>query len=205
MLAGLTFGWHVIFHPLDGFERLKSEKRGSTASASAILLMVTLTYVVMRQYTGFVFNPRDLDRLNILLEICSVVVPFALWCVVNWALTTIMLGKGTFRDVYIAGSYALIPLIVVNLPLTFISNYLVLEEGAFYYLALALGVAWTVVLLVLGTMVTHEYTLAKTVYTTVFIVAGMMFAMFLGVLFVSLLDRVYLFVSDVYTEIALRT
>ena len=48
-------------------------------------------------------------------------------------------------------------------------------------------------------------TLVKTVYTTIFIVAGMMFAMFLGVLFVSLLDRVYLFVSDIYTEIALRT
>ena len=29
--------------------------------------------------------------------------------------------------------------------------------------------------------------------------------MFLGVLFVSLLDRVYLFISDIYTEIALRT
>jgi hypothetical protein len=205
LLNGLAYGWHVIFHPLDGFEKLKSEKRGSIASASTILLMVTLTYVVMRQYTGFVFNPRDLDRLNILLEISSVLVPFVLWCVVNWALTTIMLGKGTFGDVYIASSYALIPLIVVNFPLTFVSNYLVLEEGAFYYLALTLGVAWAVILLVVGTMVTHEYTLVKTVYTTIFIVAGMMFAMFLGVLFVSLLDRVYLFVSDIYTEIALRT
>lgn len=204
IVQSLRYGLYVIYHPFDGFWDLKHEKRGNVEAATIILAAVTFTYIIMRQYTGFVFNTCDLAKLNILLEICSILIPFILWCVVNWALTTIMLGKGTFKDIYIASSYALIPIIIVNLPLTFISNFLIYEEGALYYLVLVLAVMWALMLMFIGTMVTHEYTMGKTVCTVIFILAGMLFCMFLGILFVSLLDRVYLFINDLYSEFALR-
>ncbi|MCK9526785.1 MAG: NHL repeat-containing protein, partial [Limnochordia bacterium] len=56
----LTYTKHVIFHPFDGFWDLKHEKRGTMGAALSVLGLVAVTYVVMRQYTGFIFNPRDL-------------------------------------------------------------------------------------------------------------------------------------------------
>lgn len=203
--VSLRYGLHVIFHPFDGFWDLKHEQRGSVSAATIIAGASAFTYVIMRQYTGFVFNELDLTRFNILVEVGSVLVPFLLWCIVNWALTTIMQGKGTLKDVYIASSYALIPFVIINLPLTLVSNFLIWEEAPLYYLVLVVSVVWSIMLLIFGTMVTHDYTLGKTAYTVVLILAGMLFCLFIGILFVSLLDRIYLFLNDLYAEYALRT
>lgn len=204
IIDGLRYSLHVIFHPFDGFWDLKHEKRGNVPAATTLLALVTLTYVLMRQYTGFVFNARNLKDLNILLELASVLGPFALWCSVNWGLTTLMEGKGKPRDIYIASAYALTPLIVINIPLTFVSNFMTVQEGAFYYFFLVLGVLWAGGLLFFGTMVTHDYDMKKTFYTTIFMIIGMVIVLFLGLLFFTLIDKMVGFVSDIYTEIAFR-
>ena len=81
-------------------------------------------------------NKNDLWQLNVITEALGVVVPFILWCAVNWALTTLMEGKGTFREIVIASACSLLPLILVIVPLTLVSHFLVLEEAQIYYLIL---------------------------------------------------------------------
>lgn len=202
----LKFSFYVIIHPIDGFTRLKYEKRGTVPAATIILGLVVVTFVFARQYTGFIFNTVDLKKINLLVEMSSVVLPFILWCAVNWALTTLMEGKGTFRDVYIATAFALVPLILTIIPLTVMSNYITAEEGAFYYLLMSLGTAWAGVILFVGAvMTTHEYDFKKTVFTCVFTVAGMAFALFIGFLFVSLSEQVVIFVQQIVTEVLHRT
>lgn len=202
----LKFAFHVIIHPIDGFTRLKYEKRGTVPAATIILGLVVSTFVFARQYTGFIFNTADLKKMNLLVEISSIILPFILWCAVNWALTTLMEGKGTFRDVYIATAFALVPLILTVIPLTVISNYITAEEGAFYYLLMSLGAAWAGVIVFVGAvMTTHEYTFKKSVFTVVLTLAGMGFAMFIGFLFVSLSEQVVMFVRQIVTEVVHRT
>ena len=164
----LKFSFYVIIHPIDGFTRLKYEKRGTVPAATIIIGLVVVTFDFARQYTGFIFNTVDLKKINLLVEMSSVVLPFILWCAVNWALTTLM-EKGTFCDVYIATAFALVPLILTIIPLTVMSNYITAEEGAFYYLLMSLGTAWAGVILFVGAvMTTHEYDFKKTVFTCVF-------------------------------------
>lgn len=202
--TSLSYAKHVIFHPHDGFWDLKHEERGTIPAALTILALVTLTYVVMRQYTGFIFNPRDLSRLNIAVEMVSVLVPFLLWAVVNWALTTLMDGKGTFRDIAIATAYALTPFVLVNLPLTLASNYLTLEEGTFYYFFGILGTLWTVSLVFIGTMTIHDYDTGKNFWTCLLTILGIGVVLFLSLLFVNVLNVVAGFISSVYAELILR-
>ncbi len=205
-LESLRFALYVIIHPVDGFTKLKYEKRGTFAAATVILGLLILTYVFARQYTGFIFNTAELTKLNLLVEAMSVIVPFILWCAVNWALTTLMDGKGTFKDIYIATAFALVPLILMVVPLTIASNYITLEEGTFYYMLMTFGTLWAAVVLVSGAvMTTHEYTFQKTVFTCIFTVAGMAFTMFLGFLFFSLSEQVVLFARDIFVEIVHRT
>jgi len=200
----LKYAKHVAFHPFDGFWDLKHEKRGNASAATVILVLVVLTYVFLRQYLGYVFNTNKPDTLNIYIEIASVAIPFFIWCVVNWSLTTLMDGKGTMRDIYIASAYALTPIILVYIPAIIISNFLTLEEGSFLYLALTVGALWAVALLVLGTMVTHDYEMTKTLLIVLAIIVGIAAVIFVSLLFFMVIDLLLQFVTELYSEFAYR-
>ncbi|NLM96490.1 MAG: hypothetical protein GX175_02570 [Halanaerobiaceae bacterium] len=204
LLEKLRYSLYLIFHPFDGFWDLKYEKRGSLPAATIILSLVCLTYVFMRQYTGFIFNHLDPSKLNIITEFLSVLIPFLLWCIVNFSLTTLMEGKGKFVDVFISSCYALTPIVVINIPATIMSHFITMEEGAFYYIFLAIAWTWAAFLLFFGTMVTHHYDIKKNFFTTVFTIAGMVFIIFLSVLFFNLVEQIYIFVSEIYHEIIYR-
>lgn len=204
LVTGLKYAIHLIFHPFDGFWDLKYEKRGNVYSASCLLLLVTFSYIFMRQYSGFIVNTNNLAQLNIFVELASVLIPFGLWCVVNWALTTLAEGKGSLIDVFIASAYALTPIILINIPITIVSNFLTKGEMSFYYLFVSIAVGWAILLLFIGTMVTHEYDVVKTMLISVMVIAGMIFVMFLGLLFFSLVDQVGVFFRDIYKELTFR-
>lgn len=204
--SSLKYGLHCLFHPNEGFYQLKYGHKGTVPAATIIVGLVVAAVVFSRQYTGFIFNTLDLTRLSLPLEIASVVVPFLLWAAVNWALTTLMEGKGSFRDIYIATAFALVPLILFIFPLTILSNYITAEEGTFYYFFMVLGVLWAAVLVIFGAvMTTHEYDFAKTIWTCLLTIAGMAFAMFLGFLFINLSEQVFNFINEIIVELMYRT
>lgn len=200
----LRFALHVIVSPLDGFWDLKHERRGSAAAATVILILVTATYIFLRQYTGFVFNSRDISAINIYTEAASVLLPFGLWCVVNWSLTTLMDGKGGIRDIYIATAYALVPLVIVYVPLTILSHFMTIEEGSLYSLMLVLALIWSGLLLVVGNSVTHDYSTVAGVWTSALTVAGMGLVLFISLLFFGLTNQLASFFTDLYTELMFR-
>ena len=152
----------------------------------------------------FIFNPRDLAELNIVIELLSAIVPFFLWCAVNWSLTTLMEGKGKFKDIVIATAYALTPFVLINIPLTVVSNFIRMEEGAFYYFLLALSVVWSGGLLFFGNMVVHDYDMPKTFSTIILTVVGMGVVIFIGLLFLSVINLMISFIVSIYQEMTLR-
>lgn len=203
-IAALKYALYVIFHPFDGFWDLKNEKRGNAAAATIILILVTLTYAFMRQYTGFVYNALDPNRLNLLMEFAAVMVPFGLWTVVNWSLTTLTEGKGTLKDIYIATAYALTPIILINVPLTVISNYMTMEEFAFYATFLVFSFMWSMALIFFGNMTIHDFFMGKGMLMSVLSVVGMGIVIFIALLFVSLVGEITGFFSDIYMEVVYR-
>lgn len=203
-LNSLKYTFHLIFHPFDGFWDLKHEKRGNLKAAIVIIILLCLTFILRRQMTGFVFNLNDPDELNVLNEIMSVVLPFALWCISNWCLTSLMEGEGGFKDIIITSAFAITPLILINLPLILLSNMITIQEAAFYHFFDTLAVAWSGLLLILGTMVLHQYTLTRTLLTSIFIVVGMGIIIFIGLLFFAMLQQMYAFAYTVFLEISLR-
>ena len=204
LIKGLRYSLYVIFHPFDGFWDLKHENKGSIYSAGLILILVGISYTIMWQYTGFLFNTRNLENLNIYFELASILVPFMLWCSVNWSLTTLMEGKGTLKEIFITSSYALTPLILINLPVTILSNYLTLQEGTFYHFFITLAILWSLALLFFGNLVVHDYTLSKTLLTTILTLGGMGFVLFISLLFFNLFEEVVSFAGNLIMEVSLR-
>lgn len=200
-LKGLRFALHLIFHPIDSFWYLKFNRLNGLPAAILLLILACAAVIFRRQYTDFIFNTRDIQRMNIYIELARVLVPFILWAVVNWALTTLMDGKGTFRDIVVLTAFSLVPIILAAVPATLVSHVLIKEERMFLTLINQIGTFWSLTLIVIGTMVTHEYSLPKTVWSSVVTVLGMGAMIFIGLLFSTVVGRVVGFVSDVYREI----
>lgn len=203
-LKQTLYGFHVMFHPFDGFWDLKHEKRGSVFAANIILVCLIITQTIQQLYTGYLYQSNNPLYFNFFGVVFNVLVPFILWCTSNWALTTLMDGEGNFRDIYIASAYALVPMIVVGVPLTIISNFLTIEMSAFYSLISAISIVWAGGLMVAGVLVTHQYTLSKTILTSIFIVVGIGVIIFLLLLFFNLIQRVAIFIFKIIEEALLR-
>ncbi|MCR4727700.1 MAG: YIP1 family protein [Lachnospiraceae bacterium] len=197
----LKYGLHVIFHPFDGFWDLKREKRGSLAAALTFVIITILLTTFEKQTTGFLFNTIRLKDVNVVVDILTVTMIYVLWCVANWCLTSLMDGEGKMKDIFIAMGYALIPMILIRLPMVALSLAITAEEGTFYYVLSYVSYIWTGILVFFGTMVTHQYTFKKTALTCVLTVVGMGIIMFIGLLFFNVIQQMITFVTTIYKEI----
>lgn len=200
----LLYGFHVIFHPFDGFWDLKHEKRGSVRSAFVILVITVLAFFYQTVGTGYIFGGEDADTANIFMTLLSVVVPLLLWVIANWCLTTLFDGEGSFSDVFVASCYALLPLPLLIIPSTLLSNVLVAEEGTFITMINTVAFLWAGILLFFGMMITHDYSFGKSVVITVVTIVGMIFIMFIAVLFSTLITRMVSFVLSIVNEVQYR-
>ncbi|WP_438435047.1 Yip1 family protein [Gorillibacterium sp. sgz500922] len=199
--------FHLMLHPFDGFWDLKyerSRKRNLILSV-VILILLGLTNIVRTQYTGFVVQIVYPDSINSLMEFLYVIVPVLFWTVANWSITTLMDGEGKFAEIFISTCFALIPLILINLPLVVLSNYISVQELAFYHFFGNLAVLWSAFLLFVGNMTVQQFTPSKTIGTIVLTLVTMAFLAFLCMLFFSLIQQIAGFVFTLYQEINLRS
>lgn len=204
LLSSVRYSIHVIFHPFDGFWDLKAEKRGTLGGALILLLLLIMTVILQRQYTGFILNQSIFLPLSMFKEASSVLLPFALWCVANWCLTTLMDGEGGFTDIIVSSAYALTPLIIIPLPLILFSNVISMEESSFYSLIYNIAILWSACLMLVSTMTVHQYSFLKSVVTIVLIFIAMGIILFVGLLFFALIQQMINFILTLYFELTLR-
>jgi hypothetical protein len=199
----ILFAFHLIFHPFDGFWDLKHEKRGSVRGAIFYLVLGLITVCYQSVGRSYIFNPRA-SYSSMFTTCISLLVPLILWVVGNWCLTTLFDGEGSLKDIFIATCYSVVPLILLIIPATAITNVLTLSETTIYNMLVSVAWVWTGILLFFGTMVTHDYSLMKNIITCLGTIVAMAFIMFCGVLFSTLLVKMVNFVSGIVTEITYR-
>ena len=199
----LLFGFHLMSHPFDGFWDLKHEKRGSVRAAAVYILVTVVAFYYQAIGQGYLFNPQG-EYSTIFTQFVGVVVPVLLFITSNWCLTTLFEGEGSFKDIFIAAGYSLLPLPLFIVPMTIVSNFVIGSEMDIVNLFITLGFIWAGFLIFFGVMVTHDYSLGKNVITIIGTIAGMVFIMFIAVLFTTLLTKVVGFVSNIFVEIGYR-
>ena len=200
------FSFKVLFRPIKNFYELKFEKEGRLSVGLSILLMVIITFIMRRQLTRFIFQDPFLDPkdLNIITEALGILVPFFLWCIANWCLTSLMEGDGSFKDIVTASGYALLPLVIINIPLILASWVMTLEESGFYVMFDTVANVWMMLLVFVATMVIHQYSLKKTFAVVLLTIVGMGVISFIALLFSSLIQQMYAFCYSIYKELIFR-
>ncbi len=199
----ILFGFHLIFHPFDGFYDLKHEHRGSVRASLVFVALAIITIFYQSIGQGYVMNPTG-KMTTIWAQSISVLVPIILFVVANWCLTTLFEGEGSFKDIFVASSYSLLPLPLLIIPATVASNWVTTTEAAIVTMVGVIALIWVGLLLFCGTMITHDYSLGKNLLMILCTIVAMVFIIFLVLLFSMLLTKLVGLISNLITEIQYR-
>lgn len=191
-------------HPSDGFYWIRHANLGSVAIAVITVILFSVCFSVNRMSASFIVNdvnPRSVDTLT---ELSGVLALFMLLCVGNWFVTCLMEGEGRFKDIIVAVGYSLLPMAVSMAVSTLVSFGVAENEEAFYYIILALGIGYGFILMLVGVMQVHGYTLGKTLITMFLTFVAIFIMLFLILLLGNFISMVVSFFRSLYIEIIFR-
>jgi hypothetical protein len=200
----LKYSLYTSTHPLDGFWDLTHEKRGSLAAANIILAVAVIVEVLRMTLTNFQFVTVNMEYFNAIIVVMRILLPVFLWTLANWSLTTLMDGKGKMLDIYMSVCYALFPFVVINAIMILLSQFITFEEGGIYWVLAGFAALWTGVLILSGMMMVHDYSLLKTIASSLLTIVGMGIVVFIFVIFFSLVSDAIAYFVSLYKEILFR-
>ncbi|MGN0432237.1 MAG: Yip1 family protein [Lachnospiraceae bacterium] len=197
--------FYTISHPMDGYYWIRHKDRGSVPLAILMVIIFSICFTANRLLASFVVNDLDPRGIDSLFELMGVLAFYLLICVSNWSITCLMNGEGRLKDIAIAIGYGTVPVSVVLVAATIVSQFIADDEQAFYTLLIVVGIAYGLIMMLMGIMQVHNYTLGKTLITLFLTFVAMLIIVFLLLLLSNLLGMVYNFFHSIYTEIIFRT
>lgn len=195
----LLYLFYILRHPIQGFWGLKAEKRGSIKSASIILFITAISSIVSTLGGSYLK-----DSKGSILSAFTIIFALFLFMICNMCFTSLMDGKGTLKDVYITISYASAPYALFMIPSTVLSYVLTTDELSILKLATTVVICWMVALIIIGSMTVHDYSFSKNLLVCGLTVVGILFLLFIVLLFINLSGQVISAVSNIITEINYR-
>ncbi len=200
----VRFPYHILVHPFDGYEEFKRYKKGKLGVAIVFIIIFAYYQIFSFQNLGFLVNLNNPSDLNSLQEVFSVLLIVFLFTVGNWSVTTLMEGKGSYKEILMVTGYSLFPLIILGFPAVILSNFLTLDEMAFYQLIMYVAYIGTGWMLFMGILNIHQYGLFKTILAFIATMVSIAVMMFVGLLFFDLIQQFIAFIISVIQEINLR-
>lgn len=199
--AKFAYAVYTMLHPGDGFYEIRHRGKGSVPLAFGFVILFSVSFSINKRYANFIVNPYNILYTNSLTDLAAVLLFFLLFCAANWSITCLMEGEGRFKDILTSVGYSTLPMLVTFVPMTLLSYVIAADEEAFYYVFLALSVVWIAVLLLVGIMTIHNFTLGKTIVTLFLSFVAMIIIIFIAVLLTTILQQLYLFFKSIYMEL----
>lgn len=196
--------YRCFFHPFDSFYEICFRANHNLILSHCILILYGIIYVLRPQYSGFLWFDAPIADYNSLVIFFSSIIPFLLFTIANWSITTLFDGSGSLKSIYTVLTYALVPKILAQLLFIIISNYIIVEEVPLLLSATAMINLWFYYLVFCGLCVIHEYTVIKNIITVATTYISSIIIIFLGLLYFSVLAKIVSFIFTVYREIVMR-
>ncbi len=204
LIDSLKYTFSIYSHPFEGFWFMKSQKRATYKTGLVLLLLLIITTAVRIYTTGYIFSSVSLESFSVWLLAAVIIGLIVLYCTANWALTTLLDGKGTYGEIFTSVMYSLTPVILVNLPMAALSNVITNEEASFYTFINTAAIIWSVALMLIGNMQIQDFTMTKSIMTFIATLLIMVIIAVIGILFINLCQQVYVWVLSVVREVSYR-
>ncbi|WP_248927537.1 YIP1 family protein [Paenibacillus hamazuiensis] len=157
----LKHAFYVLKHPIDGFTAIRYEGKGTYWSAILIMAGVYAALLVKEFATSFSFNAAT--RVDVYSIFTQFFIVWIAWVFANYLVSSIYRGEGRFRDIFIGSAHALVPYMIVGVPLAILSNFMTQNEMSIYSFFAGGIVVWTGLLMFWNIQSIHNYSVGETV------------------------------------------
>ncbi len=195
----------LCFHPFDNFHEIKEKNMSSVKISLVIIALYYVFNIMQTTLGGFSFVYYDKATYNALMILLRTAGLAILWTVSNWAICTLRGGKGKMKEILTVFSYSLIPTLIGSIAYVVLTNVLTTDEGAFLTMFMTIATAYTIILLMIGTMIIQDFEFGEFIGTTLLTLLCMFIVLFLLVTVIILLQQSWGFIQTIYTEIVQLT
>jgi len=198
---GIMYSFYTLLHPIDTLEGIRYN-RARINMAVPFILMIT-AYIARMAYLYIVHFPLayiELGDVNPVFEAVKLwIVPIS-WIPASFMATSISGGESKMREITFTSALSLVPFIVINTPLMFLSRLLSKSQQSWYGVFSALAYLGMFLIMLLTMMILNNYTLKKTI-GMMFVSAFLMLVLWLVILLCYILTgRMIQFVIGIGEE-----
>lgn len=193
--------FEVPLHPFNSFDELKYKKLGSYKIAIVLTVLYYLAVFLRDTASGFLYTDTVIRNYNAIFTVLGTVGLILLWSVANWLVCTLFSGKGSFKEVYVATTYSLLPYICFKFISVGLTHLLPLSASGIISGIETAVLLYTFFLLCIAMMKVHEYDFFKFLLTGIVTILFMILIVFVIFMCVILLQQVWQFAVSIYTEI----
>ncbi|MCL2360261.1 MAG: hypothetical protein FWC73_00425 [Defluviitaleaceae bacterium] len=166
-LRDFVHAMKIMRHPSDTIYAVTYGRRGSIAKALVWLLLYLLTAIVAMGLTSFSFNAAGLQGFNLIFFLVTNLLPVLVWVLAGYLVGTITKGQGKLSHIFISTVYALMPFILLRIPIAVLSLALTRAELGIYYFFVGIMWAWVFILQLMAIKEAQGYFLGETIKNTV--------------------------------------
>ena len=197
----VLYAFYSMNHPFAGYWGIKYEKRGSFKAAIIFWIWTAVSSIFGTMGVGYL---KRADNVTIVSALTSIIIPLLLWCISNMCFTTLMDGKGSFKEVFTAVGYSMLPYNLVTIPCALISHLLVTDELSILSLVTTIALYWSIGLIFLSMMTVHEYSFGKNLVVSVLTIIGIAIILFILLIFFNLIGKVQMLIVNIINELTYR-
>ncbi|GAF64096.1 hypothetical protein BTS2_0988 [Bacillus sp. TS-2] len=180
---------NLIRHPIDSFYSIKYENKTSLLSATFLMGLFFVLFILDKYYAGFIFSNVEEGDFRLGSDFALVFGLLFLTIISNYLICTINDGEAKFKDLYSGFIYSFAPYFFIKPFLILISNIFTYNEMYLLQFANVFIYTWVGVLVFLMIKEINDYSMKETIK----IILLTIFTMLIGVL---LLFIVYVLVSQ---------
>ena len=202
---GVMYSFYTVLHPIDTLEGIRYNRKRINMAIPFILLAAA--FIVRMAYlyvVHFPLAPMELEDVNPIFEAVKLwIVPIS-WIPASFMATSISGGESKFPEITFTSALSLVPFIVINVPLMFLSNILSKTQRSWYGVFSTLAYIGLFLILFMAMMILNNYTFKKTI-GMMFVSAFMMLVIWLVLLLCYVLTgRMIQFVISIMDEFKLN-
>ncbi|REE69551.1 Yip1-like protein [Paenibacillus taihuensis] len=201
LMNQLKYSWKVLLHPIDGYYELQYQGKGSILSASILFAAFYVCEIAVKALTSFIFNLSGLKGTSPLQLLVYTAVPLFIWMLSNYLVGAITNGQGSFKSLYISTAYALLPYIILSIPLALLSNALTDAEHSIYSFFHFVIMAWVVVMFYLQVKETQGYEIFEALKNILLVLFAAVLIVVFAVALYGICLQSYSFLIEFFREV----
>lgn len=201
LLKEFHFAAHSAVAPYDTFYELRKNRSGSFLGASFLYLFGFFIYLLYRTSKGFIYQFTKIENMDISAIVLGFFLFLGLFILCNYLITSINDGLGTLKQIYCVPAYASLPVVISMSLVLGLSHVLVENEAFLLSFILQIGVIWSLVILFIGLLTLHDYTMRENVRSILFSILFMSIVAMIFILIFMMWEQLWLFLYTVAKEL----